>query len=614
MFSVIARYHSLSGNLNYKHTLKECFNFDTVVPTISFPSLLENLSKNTKAVFDSDYFINKCTLLPIYVPFLPEDRRDLIISDMKYEKGTRISSLLGIQAGHILKINSLTYCPLCAIDDCNKYNETYFHRLHQIDGMKVCSKHECFLKEYNHKEDVSRLEFINFDYKNLKYKIEYENDDVLRKWYIKIAQSYDYLLSNNFYQFNNIKIHEMYIEYLNIMGFVTPYKRIKQIELAEQFVGFYGEKLLTNLNCSIDKNSESNWLKNITRKPTNIIHPLRHVLFIIFLCGSLESFFQNKIYYHPFGKAAWPCLNVTAEHYLKEVVNKCIVTSDYKTRQPVGTFECACGFIYSRKGPDSREEDRFKIGRIKKFGHIWELRLIELVSEEKYNLKCLSEKMNCDPKTVIKYAKKLSVANKINTSMIIDGNNIISTSENYFGYKDELLNYIMLNPELSRTKIRNLMNKQYTWLYRHDKEWLMEKLPDCIVKGEIDNKSAIRVDWNERDIQICNAIKTEYEKIINFDKLIRITKSLLGNRTGCSSLLYKYIDKLPNTNQLLKQICEDIETFQMRRIQLVAKRLHEEKGLFKRWELIRAAGIRKSYENKLNILMLIDEIANEYNY
>lgn len=134
---MIARYHSCSGNLNYKHTIKDCFNFDTVVPTISFPSLLENLSNNTQSAFTSDNFINKCTLLPIYVPFLPEKRRDLILNDMKYEKGTRISNLLGIQAGHILTINSLKYCPECAAEDYSKYHESYFRRIHQIEGIKV---------------------------------------------------------------------------------------------------------------------------------------------------------------------------------------------------------------------------------------------------------------------------------------------------------------------------------------------------------------------------------------------------------------------------------------------------------------------------------------------
>ena len=603
---MIARYHSCSGNLNYKHTIKDCFNLDTVVPTISFPSLLENFSNNTQTAFNSDYFINKCTLLPIYVPFLPEKRRNLILNDMKYEKGIRISNLLGIQAGHILTINNLKYCPECAAEDYSKYNESYFHRIHQIEGIKVCSEHECFLKEYKQDEDASRLEFVCFDFNKVDYNITYENDVVLRNWYIKIAKSYEFLLSNNLYQFNNIKIHEMYLNYLDKKGFVTSSKRIKQMELADQFVNYYGEKLLNILNCHIDKNNQSNWLKNITRKPRKIIHPLRHILFINFLCGSLEIFFQSEINYHPFGKDPWPCLNIAADHYLKDVVSECIVTSDYKTRKPVGTFVCSCGFIYSRKGPEFKVDDRFKVGRIKQFGHIWEQRLIELINEEKYNLKSLSKKMNCDPKTIVKYANKLSVIDKINTIMKVKEKNFICTNKDYSHYKEELVNFIKINPDLSRTEIRNKMYKQYIWLYRHDKEWLMENLPDCLDKRKIDYKAANRVDWNERDKQISDAIGIEYVKIKSSGKLIRITKTILGRRTGYSSLLDKHIKRLPMTSQLLEQICESVEMFQMRRIKIVAEQLYEKKGSFQRWELVKAAGIKKMDVIKLS--NFIDDI------
>lgn len=611
MYSVIARYHSLSGNLNFKHTIKDCFNIDTVVPTIGFPSLLENLSNNTQnpTVFSSNYLINKCTLLPIYVPFLPIDRRNLIISIMKFEKGRRLHYLLGIQSGHIQKNNGLKYCPLCAKDDYNNYNEPFFHRLHQIEGIKVCSKHGCFLKDYNPNEDDSRLKFINFDYKNVDIKIEYENDDELRKWYIKIAKAYNYLLTNDLYEFNNTKIYEMYLNYIDALGFVTPSQSIQQRDLVDHFVNFYGEKLLDNLNCSIDKNYSNNWLSKLSRKPKNIIHPLKHILFINFLCDSFEGFFQNKFNYHPFGKQPWPCLNIASNHYLKDVVNKCTITSDYNNKRTVGTFECSCGFIYSRNDSDITKEDRYKASRIKIFGHTWEQKLTELIKEEKYNLKELSKKMNCSPATVVKYAKKLCVDDKINSKMITKENTGISG--NYVDYKNEILNFIKLNPNLKRTEIRNAMKKQYSWLYKHDKEWLMGNLPDCISKTKIDNKSANLVNWNERDVQMCNAIKKEYEKVISSEKPIRVTKTLLGKRAGCSSFIRQDLNKLPNANRLLKQICEDIETFQMRRIKFAAEQLHEKQGSFKRWELIRDASIKKDAEVNLDIY--IDEVINEFN-
>lgn len=162
----------------------------------------------------------------------------------------------------------------------------------------------------------------------------------------------------------------------------------------------------------------------------------------------------------------------------------------------------------------------------------------------------------------------------------------ICTTKDGSHYKEELCDFIKTNPGLTRTEIRNSMYKQYTWLYRHDKDWFMETIPACIDKIKIDYKDAKRVDWNERDKQICETIRIEYEKIKSSDKLIRITKSLLGRRTRYSSMLDKQIKKLPITSQLLEQIYENVEAFQMRRIKKMAEQLYEKKGSFQRWELV----------------------------
>jgi hypothetical protein len=614
LYGIISRYHYISGNLNYKDTIKEFFDSDTVIPTISFPSLLENIVNKLPNYlnYDSKFLINRCTLFPVYNPFLPDKRRKMIISEMKYHNGSKISNLLGVQAGHILEINKLKYCPLCSIDDYNKNGEVYYHRINQIEGVLVCNKHGCLTKEYKPEGDSSRLEFVRLEYEKLDLSVEYEKDSALEKYYINIARSYEYLLTNDLYSFNNEIVHNRYIKYLDQMGLVTTSNRVKQKELAIKFINFYGERLLKNLNCSIDQNSESNWLKDITRKQKKVVHPLRHILFINFLCRNIEDFFSKKVEYHPFGIGPWPCLNIASEHYKKNTIKKCILTSDYKSRRPVGTFKCTCGFTYSRKGPDEKYEDRYKMGRIKKFGHIWEQKLYKVINEKRNSINDLSNEFNCDPKTIIKYAKKLGVSEYLNTTVkIVDDSETINYIKQNNNYKQELLDYINNYPNMNRTDIRKTLSKQYIWLYRHDKEWLMDNLPTCCDMKNVDYKSNQRVNWQERDIQICNVIKEEYEDIIRSDKLIRITRSLIGKRTGFSSMIEKCIDKLPLTNQLLECICESIEAFQIRRLRNLCKELLENSHEIKKWEVIRKAGIGKKYIIKLD--SIIENIIDEYN-
>ncbi len=371
-------------------------------------------------------------------------------------------------------------------------------------------------------------------------------------------------------------------------------------------------KVLKKLNCSIDLESESSWLKNITRKQKMIIHPLRHILFIIFLCNSVEDFFNKEVEYYPFGEGPWPCLNLAAEHYLSSTIKECIISSDYKTRAPVGTFNCSCGFIYSRRGPDTDFGDRYRIGRIKNFGHTWEQKLYNHVNSDIYSIKELSILMKCDPATVKKYSKKLCCEDKLNTELTINEEEIDNCKKSLSNsYKQDFADYINNHQNLSRTELRKHLYKQYIWLYKHDKEWLIENLPSKIDKIEIDYKASMRVNWEGRDIQMFSDIEQEYKKIISSKQLVRVTKSLIGQRTGYGSLLYRYIDKLPKTSKLLNEICETVEKFQMRRIKFVTERLYEDKGVPKRWEVIRVAGIRKKFE--LRLTPIIDLIIRELN-
>lgn len=161
------------------------------------------------------------------------------------------------------------------------------------------------------------------------------------------------------------------------------------------------------------------------------------------------------------------------------------------------------------------------------------------------------------------------------------------------------------NYDLSNEDIRYLIYEEQINLSYDLNDLFKSNLENQNIKLTIDKYDVIL------DIQVFSEIEQEYKKIISSEKLVRVTKSLIGQRTGYSSLLYSYIDKLPKTSKLLNEICETVEEFQIRRIEFFAKRLYENKGVLKKWEVIRAAGIRKEFELRLN--PIIDKIIDEYN-
>ncbi|WP_264174715.1 TnsD family Tn7-like transposition protein [Clostridium estertheticum] len=105
------------------------------------------------------------------------------------------------------------------------------------------------------------------------------------------------------------------------------------------------------------------------------------------------AFFASETHnYNIFGRGPWPCLNKVAEYYRMNVVNNLKITEDYKTRLPVRTFSCDCGFVYSRKGPDKVSGDRYRVGRIKEFSAVWENKLKVYLNENKHDLRELASK------------------------------------------------------------------------------------------------------------------------------------------------------------------------------------------------------------------------------
>ncbi|AKA71488.1 TnsD family Tn7-like transposition protein [Clostridium scatologenes] len=604
IYSAIARYHYYTGNIDYKDTLEELFGKRTIIPSLEIGSNIEALAKNLGGKYTAAYIINKHTIFPFYSLFLPSKRKKQILKEIKLQDGNGLYTRLGIIAGSICVKAGIYYCPLCAKADKGKYGEVYIHREHQLQGILVCHKHGVNLKRYPvNKLQVSRLQYIRFD-ENLMNLSETKIENCKhRDKLLKLSKDAYYLLNQDFNKISKESIHIKYKNLLYERALATSSGRIKQRELYEEFINFYGEEFLRLMESDINIDDEFNWLKVATRNEERTVHPIRHLLLINFLQKDISEFFKEiNCKYNPFGKGPWVCLNKAADHYGKKVVKALEITEDYKTRVPVGTFTCSCGFIYSRKGPDKTEEDKYKIGRVKCFGETWENKLRELLSIRKYGVREISNAMGCDTKTVIKYADKVGRLAAINTGVkevhLKEKVKKVNTSFQD-NYKNDINNFIKDHEGCTRQQLRSNLNKQYMWLYRHDKKWLYSKLPEAIPRGKRNENTRNRVNWDKRDIEIMHLISAKRKEMLSREKSIRITKSSIAKEIGLLTSLEVNMDKLPKTKRYLNEIAESVEQFQIRRCkQIIDNKLAEEQPI-KLWEVQRKAGIRTKAFKKL---------------
>ncbi|HGH7435398.1 TPA: TnsD family Tn7-like transposition protein [Staphylococcus aureus] len=577
LYSAIARYHFYSGNLDCKDTLEELFDSRSVIPSMEIGSHLTNLVEKLGPQYSVEYLLANHTIYPYYASFLSKQRQMEILEDVK-NNGQALYTRLGIVAGGICRKDGLYYCDMCDKSDSDKYREPYIHREHQLQGISYCAHHEIPLREYPVTGD-SRIEYIRFElrYMNLSdlYEVEPYEEIV-----IQLAKQAYKLLKIPLHSLTKVEIDSMYKALLRKKNLITAANRVRQQDLYQMIKIDLSEEHLTYYESNFNEENEYNWVKVLTRNSTRHVNPLRHLLILLYLKQDVGDLIVDN---GPFRKGPYPCLNRAAKHYKKLVIPSVKVTRDFKTKAPIGTFCCSCGFVYARKGPDNNVEDQYRIGRIKAFGHVWR-KLLKKLLNTGMSIRAIAKELGVDPKTVKKYAEEptLKEAKAIKPDRLET-------------YRNDLSEIMCTQPQLTRTEIRNQLCKQYMYLYRYAKEWLMANLP---IQRKYTEPNRL-VDWNARDREYVQRIKALHQELLTVEKPVRITNSLIWKRLGITANIEGYSAKLPSTTTLLNEIIETVKAFQIRRCCKVIDQMLEENEVIKLWKVQRIAAIKSHHFHEI---------------
>lgn len=610
---------------DFRPAIKEIFGTGNAIATWEFPSHIEHLVRNLDSghCYGTEDIIFNHTMLPLYYPFLDIERQKYALEHMKSNNGKGIHMKLGVMASKIKTIISLKCCPLCIAEDIEQHGVAYWHRSHNAPGTIICYKHSVLLRDSCPECGVviapkSKNVFFALEDNctNGHFLTSVENDNCQNhNIELRIAKAINYLLSNDLQNHNAMSVQETYIRLLYKKNLITPKGIIRQAELIQQFKGYYGESFLQRMGLNFDTKCGESWLSSLIRT-NKVSHPLKHILLINFLVGDMFLFFeQSKEEYYSFGKAPWLCLNPVADHYKKPIITKCSVSWCSDTQKAVGTFECECGFVYSRKGPDTCTEDKFKIGRIKSFGTVWEKKLRSIAQEKDRSLRSMAREMKADTNTVKKHLYKLEFEEICSQSQSVREkyDELILHNKLAKIYAGRIVNYLEENSLATRTMVQHRLRKEYTWLYRHNKELLYSILPKPTIERVQNN---YRVDWVKKDSEIFAMVKKEIHRIFdNTEKLERVTIGRIGKNLGLLPIMEQHLDKLPKTKKLLNKFAESVEDFQLRRATAVINQMLLQKEDIRSWVVFRKAGLgdRCSDKVKQTILEMI-ESANKTSY
>ena len=144
-YSWLARYYCHTTPV-YANAIGDIFEKRTTRPDMEF---INHLNKNARELLTRkipmENFILSHTMFP-YTRFVPQARKSAALQSMAVQEGD-VHNLLPISKSK--EPRYLRYCPVCALEDREKYGEAFWRRTALLKKMDICAVHRCKLKNTN---------------------------------------------------------------------------------------------------------------------------------------------------------------------------------------------------------------------------------------------------------------------------------------------------------------------------------------------------------------------------------------------------------------------------------------------------------------------------------
>ena len=148
LFSLLSRYHALSGNRCAKATTIALFGHGRLGCEHDFPRLLAELCERTQQALGEA--VDLClarTILPFYLPLLDATAAAAAVASLVREPQGMLKYRLGILTSRFRANHPLKACPACMTEDLAKFGTPYWRRTHQFPGVWTCPNHGQFLSQ-----------------------------------------------------------------------------------------------------------------------------------------------------------------------------------------------------------------------------------------------------------------------------------------------------------------------------------------------------------------------------------------------------------------------------------------------------------------------------------
>lgn len=511
-YSICSRQHRFLGHLNSATTSAWLFGSTAARTTHDFPYNLEALSAEVKSTWGNPIeIILRHTILPFFFPFQSKAKAEEALEALKSSRLGSLKYRLGLLTSRFGAEHPLKACPTCMISDRSAHGVAYWHLSHQYPGVLVCPEHHLPLIEAKKNRQWSgEFQWCLPDDNVLSPIAPTQPEANVQLLLEQLAKAVIELATYGFQKiFTPDIVREVYRSALANLGFSRP-----MLERAAVSFAYHASQLQPYpplLALPTTTAGAAALLEQLTRSPRCHSHPLKHLVLITWLFGSLRPFID-----------AYDQLET-----LHSEKSKAAPLIDFETRNVARQVEIASdGRIIKRRPKTIKEPIRLEI-------------LDRLaIGEDK---KSICSSFDITISTVNKLLRSEQGAKK---QWEIQTQNKKQTQQ-----RNIWLSKVLDFPKSGAKRIRSVIPQVYAWLYRNDRVWLENQIRTLPIERHGNHSN---VDWALRDKELLADIQSAM--LTHFPGQLTVKKEVLNLLCPSLAKALERKDHYPYTRMLVRQL------------------------------------------------------------
>lgn len=275
IYSTVARYGVHFGLTSPKQLLDEVYDNRKVIATTDLPNQLAAIARhlNNSQRIDAEYLAYNHTLLPLYAPFVPEERRVDCLRLMAGNSHGAIHLALGVAASRVKQGMLLRYCPKCLQDYKRQHGEYYWRRIWQVKGADCCLKHGELKNADIKRHSFHRHEYFAASPANCPDS-EQKAPDVKAR---AVAVQVERLLNRPAVKSAQLAQWTAYYKRLADRNDCGKGRYVKYDDIADRVIQCWSKQWLAANGITVD-DTQSCWLRCIFRKHRKSFSYLEHIV------------------------------------------------------------------------------------------------------------------------------------------------------------------------------------------------------------------------------------------------------------------------------------------------------------------------------------------------